>query len=162
TWDEVGGAGSVREFSMVPCIVMRVTDGVHLQTVDLFRKLRKMRTIGGADVHRQLTLPHLSPRDPGGFDFGELIEVLTTTIDPDTWDEVGGAGSVREFEAQGALVVRQTRDMQDQIRRMLTLLRRTRVAVQSGLFQQPDFDPFTFTKLPATPVITHLPDAVTL
>jgi hypothetical protein len=36
---------------------------------------------------------------PGGAqaDFDTLIELITTTVRPDTWDEVGGPGSVSEF-----------------------------------------------------------------
>ena len=30
-------------------------------------------------------------------DFDSLIELITTTIDPDSWDDVGGPGSVAEF-----------------------------------------------------------------
>ena len=33
-----------------------------------------------------------------GADFGPLIDLITTTIDPDTWDEVGGAGSVSQYD----------------------------------------------------------------
>jgi hypothetical protein len=33
-----------------------------------------------------------------GADFDSLIELITTTIAPETWDEVGGAGAVDSFE----------------------------------------------------------------
>lgn len=41
------------------------------------------------------------PQSRGGgpqADFDSLIELITTTIDPDTWDEVGGDGSIAPFE----------------------------------------------------------------
>lgn len=40
----------------------------------------------------------LHPRGGGVIaDFDSLIELITTTIDPDSWDDVGGPGSVAEF-----------------------------------------------------------------
>ena len=38
-------------------------------------------------------------------DFDSLIEVITSIAAPDTWDEVGGHGSVSAFEASRALVI---------------------------------------------------------
>jgi hypothetical protein len=40
----------------------------------------------------------MRPRGGGVIaDFDSLIELITTTIDPDSWDDVGGPGSVAEF-----------------------------------------------------------------
>ncbi|MFV2068357.1 MAG: hypothetical protein ACC645_15415, partial [Pirellulales bacterium] len=67
---------------------------------------------------------------PGGLgggvlaDFDSLIELITTTIEPDTWDEVGGAGSIAPFETNLSLVVSQTQDVHEQIVDLLEQLRR--------------------------------------
>jgi general secretion pathway protein D len=67
---------------------------------------------------------------PGGLgggvepDFDSLIELITTTIEPDTWDEVGGPGSIAPFETTLSLVVSQTQDIHDQIVDLLEQLRR--------------------------------------
>lgn len=52
-------------------------------------------------------------QDPGGkrwCDFDSLIRVLTSTIEPESWEGVGGPGSLSELEYRGAavLVIRQT------------------------------------------------------
>ncbi len=40
----------------------------------------------------------MGPRGGGVVaDFDSLIELITTTIDPDSWDDVGGPGSIAEF-----------------------------------------------------------------
>ncbi len=57
-------------------------------------------------------------------DFDPLIELITTTIEPDTWEEAGGAGRVHEFETNLSLVVSQTQDVHDKIRDLLEQLRR--------------------------------------
>ncbi len=67
---------------------------------------------------------------PGGLggganaDFDSLIELITATIQPNTWDEVGGPGSVREFATNLSLVVSQTQDVHDEIVDLLEQLRR--------------------------------------
>ena len=53
--------------------------------------------------------------------FNELINNITSSVDPDFWDEVGGPGSVSEFP--GVLVVSQTRDVHEKLETFLQQLR---------------------------------------
>jgi hypothetical protein len=61
-------------------------------------------------------------------DYDALSDVITRTIKPTTWDEVGGQGSVQPFESGEvqALVVSQTREVQDEILNLLAGLRKLR------------------------------------
>jgi general secretion pathway protein D len=67
---------------------------------------------------------------PGGMgggaqaDFDSLIELITTTVRPQTWDEVGGPGSVSPFQNNLSLVISQTEDVHEEIRDLLEQLRR--------------------------------------
>lgn len=67
---------------------------------------------------------------PGGLggaqqaDFDSLIDLITTTIAPTTWDEVGGPGSIAEFRTNLSLVISQTQEVHDQIADLLSQLRR--------------------------------------
>ncbi len=67
---------------------------------------------------------------PGGLgggvepDFDSLIELITTTIAPDTWEEVGGTGSIAPFETNLSLVISQTQEVHEQIADLLEQLRR--------------------------------------
>ena len=56
-------------------------------------------------------------------DFDTLIELITTTIAPDSWDEVGGTGAVEPFPGNLSLVVSQTQDVHEQIEDLLDQLR---------------------------------------
>lgn len=63
-------------------------------------------------------------QDPGGkrwSDFDSLIEVITGTIESETWESVGGAGSIVELEYRGAsvLIIRQTLDVHAQVCKLL-------------------------------------------
>ncbi|MGD9127807.1 MAG: serpin family protein, partial [Planctomycetia bacterium] len=57
------------------------------------------------------------------YDLDSLIEVIYATIDPDSWSMVGGAGTIGMFENGNALVIRQTRDIQQEIAKLFADLR---------------------------------------
>lgn len=57
-------------------------------------------------------------------DFDSLIELITTTIAPTTWTEVGGAGAVKQFNGNLSLVISQTQEVHEQIADLLDQLRR--------------------------------------
>jgi general secretion pathway protein D len=67
---------------------------------------------------------------PGGLggaamaDFDSLIELITTTVAPESWDDVGGPGSIAPFETNLSLVVSQTQEVHDQLVDLLGQLRR--------------------------------------
>ena len=67
---------------------------------------------------------------PGGLgggtqaDFESLIELITTTVRPTSWDTVGGPGSIKGFEGTLSLVVSQTQEVHDEIADLLKQLRR--------------------------------------
>lgn len=67
---------------------------------------------------------------PGGMggaamaDFDTLMELITSTIAPDSWDEVGGAGAIEPFPVNLSLVISQTQEVHEQIADLLDQLRR--------------------------------------
>ena len=68
--------------------------------------------------------------DPGGLgggtqaDFDSLIDLITSTVKPTTWDNVGGPGSIAPFETNLSLVVSQTQEVHEEIVDLLEQLRR--------------------------------------
>ncbi len=67
---------------------------------------------------------------PGGMghgvqpDFDPLIDLITSTIKPQTWDEVGGPGTVSKFSNNLSLVISQTEEVHQAIADLLEQLRR--------------------------------------
>jgi general secretion pathway protein D len=67
---------------------------------------------------------------PGGLgggtmaDFDSLIDLITTTIEPTSWDTVGGPGAISQFETNLSLVVSQTQEVHEQLVDLLEQLRR--------------------------------------
>jgi len=86
--------------------------------------------LGGGGVQTGASQPINFGGGPGGLggglepDFDALIELITTTVEPTSWDEVGGPGSVKEFEGNLSLVISQTQEVHEQIADLLEQLRR--------------------------------------
>jgi len=92
------------------------------------------------NVLAQLTSPHAGgsrgqPQQslgfgPGGLgggtqaDFQSLIDLITSTVKPTSWDSVGGPGSIAQFETNLSLVISQTQEVHEEIVDLLEQLRR--------------------------------------
>jgi len=84
----------------------------------------------------QMTPPGAGPRNaplgfgPGGLgggsqaDFDSLIELITSTIEAESWRENGGLGEIAPFPTNLSLVIRQTQDIHEDIVDLLEQLRR--------------------------------------
>ena len=53
-----------------------------------------------------------------------LIKLITATINPQSWNAVGGPGSIEFFPLTNSLVINQTPDIQGQVQDLLSTLRR--------------------------------------
>jgi len=56
-------------------------------------------------------------------DFGELMDLIQETIDPDSWEENGGVGRMQPFPTTLSLIITQTEENQDRITNLLSRLR---------------------------------------
>lgn len=67
---------------------------------------------------------------PGGLaggasaDFDSLIQLLTSTVGPDTWEENGGPGAIQKYPNNLSLVISNTLQVHEQIADLLDQLRR--------------------------------------
>ncbi|HTU26768.1 MAG TPA: hypothetical protein VMF30_15275 [Pirellulales bacterium] len=59
-------------------------------------------------------------------DYTAIIQTITDTLAPTTWDEVGGPGAIAVFASRGAIVVSQTREVHEEIENLLNALRQSR------------------------------------
>jgi len=57
-------------------------------------------------------------------DFDSLIDLITSTVAPDTWGDAPGQGSIKEFATNLSLVISHTQDVHDQIADLLKQLRK--------------------------------------
>jgi len=61
-----------------------------------------------------------------GNDFDSLIELITSTIKQNSWDDVGGPGAIDSSDNAGSLVISQTLIVHRQVERLLASLRRAK------------------------------------
>jgi hypothetical protein len=83
-------------------------------------------------------------------DFHELINAVTATVAPTSWDEVGGPGSIQAAPGSKAVVVWQTLEAHEELAHLFAVLRRARdkqVAAARAVVQ-------TLPKKPSQPVWT--------
>jgi hypothetical protein len=81
---------------------------------------RRGAGVGGAIASGPPAAPRRS--GPLRIEMSQLIEAVTTIVEPETWDEVGGEGAIQPVG--GALVVRQTLAIQSKVQEFLEALRR--------------------------------------
>ncbi len=81
-----------------------------------------------------LVRPH-ADATPDEYDYDTIIDLITTTVEQDTWDEVGGPGSISAF--RGSLVISQTQDVVDQISGLLAALRQAKKVVEDNPHKLP-------------------------
>jgi hypothetical protein len=62
-------------------------------------------------------------------DYDTLINAIISTVNPQTWDEVGGPGSIKAVPVASSLVISQTRDVHDGV---LDLIRSLRAAKRAS------------------------------
>jgi type II secretory pathway component GspD/PulD (secretin) len=63
-------------------------------------------------------------RAPGQTMEDLLIKMITNTIKPESWSNMGGSGTIEYYPLGMALVINQTPDIQEQVQELLTALRR--------------------------------------
>jgi len=95
-------------------------------------------TSSASVLANRMTGPGSSPRQAGqpagfgpggmgggsGAGFDSLIDLITSTIAPPTWDTVGGPGSIARFDTNLSLVISNTQEVHEQIVDLLKQLRR--------------------------------------
>ena len=52
-------------------------------------------------------------------DFDTLIELITSTVRPQTWSEMGGPGTITGFDTNLSLVISQTQEVHEEIADLL-------------------------------------------
>ncbi|MBL8829363.1 MAG: hypothetical protein JNM18_20430, partial [Planctomycetaceae bacterium] len=91
---------------------------------------RQIVPLGGGGGPPQSGVPQNIGFGPGGAgggaqaDFDQLMQLITGTIAPTTWSDVGGAGAIRPFPTNLSLVVSQTQQVHEEIADLLEQLRR--------------------------------------
>ena len=133
---DVGFGGAMPYASSTATPMSVVSNSKHNNLTTNAELLAQQMGVGGAGSHvsplgaqKNASAAGGSP-GPGSLgggaqpDFDSLIDLITSTVKPTTWDSVGGPGSIASFENNLSLVVSQTQDVHDEIADLLEQLRR--------------------------------------
>jgi hypothetical protein len=114
TWDAVGGPGVLREH--LGALVALQTENVHAELQKLFDSMRKTAAASDVNTAEKKADPaaiilrvYQMPHHPSE----ELATSIPDLIASETWDRLGGKGTVRAVK--GALLVRNTRAVHQQV-----------------------------------------------
>ncbi len=123
-----GGMGSPWGANSGPLAVMASNDGrANAGAINPAVLAQLGNSSGGGLTGLGSPTGSFGPGGPGGgvqADFDSLIDLITSTVKPQTWDEVGGPGSIAPFETNLSIVVSQTQDVHEEIVDLLEQLRR--------------------------------------
>lgn len=83
-----------------------------------------MRAMGALDVRAYRVGRLLVAGEDKDQQLDHLIELVQSTIEPDSWDEVGGPGSIKSFPGGNSVFVRQHQSVHHRIELLLTSMGR--------------------------------------
>ena len=68
----------------------------------------------------------IETEDESGADYDPLLDVICRVIEPASWDSEGGMGSIFPLPSAQALICTQTREVHEEVRRLIEILREIR------------------------------------
>lgn len=87
---------------------------------------------GGGGMQADMAAPRIR--------YSDLVDAITNTIEPDSWDDVSGPGTLTYLKETGCLVIRQTRAVHRQILQLLRDLREAKRRQPRGAVLLPSGD----------------------
>jgi len=102
----------------------------------------------GGPGHWTMQSPQQAPAGTHQRRAQQLMSLITTTVHPETWSEVGGMGAIAEFD--GLLVVTHTSAVHQGVENVLEMLRESAATSNEGmeLFPQPGMMPGMMPGMP--------------
>jgi hypothetical protein len=64
--------------------------------------------------------------------YDELVDLIVSTIETDTWEDVGGPGSIRAIDRWNVIVISQTPQVHEKIETLIRVIRRARREQEAG------------------------------
>jgi hypothetical protein len=158
-WEDLSGPGSIVYAPGAHSFWVRQTEAVQNELADFFQQMRSLPLAFGEQAGRQLATPQLvGANDIEKWDTRQLATLLSASIQPDSWEDVSGPGSMRIQTSKLVLVVQQTPAIHREVRSMLSAMRRARYLARRGVIWN-SFDVVTGSEFLVALGVTELPSA---
>jgi len=167
SWDDLSGPGSSMYFPYSLGFALRQTQELHAEIEELLERVREVPTAYGDQTGwRPARVPEIGPNDIDRWDMNTLMNLLKNVVEPDTWDDLSGPGSIYPIRPKLAVSIRQTQAVHKDIQDLLTSLRRAKYLARQGktwksdgLMDGPWFAAaLAITDVPHGPRQSELPD----
>src|SRR5262249_13658025 len=133
SWEALSGPGSIVYFPGSVGFLVRQTAAVPPQIEELLGRLRKIPpAFADRSRYAPAKIPTAGPGDIDNWDIRTLLDLIVSVIQPDSWEELSGPGSVQLYAPKLVLSVRQTHNVHFEVRNLLTVLRRARYLARQG------------------------------
>jgi hypothetical protein len=157
SWENLSGPGSIMYYPGALGFVVRQTPAVHTELADFLDKLRALPP----SVTDQSGLAQVRPNLVGANDIANwdpdlIVDMLINVIQPESWEELSGPGTAAMNATKLTLFVRQTQEVHEEIRNLLTSLRRARYLARRGRIWKA-FDVSAGPSFPVALGVTDLP-----
>ncbi len=129
-WQDLDGiGGTMDQYPPSLSMVVRQTDRVHRQVEDMLNRLRQLPPAGA--MIRRARVPRITASDPAGWETDFLTELIQNQTEGPWQDLDGIGGTIDPHLPSMSLIIRQTRNVHDEIFALLTELRRSRYVAAS-------------------------------
>ena len=160
SWEDLSGPGSIVYAPGAHSFLVRQTEAVQNELADFFQQMRALPLAFGEQAGRQLATPQLvGANDVANWDTRQLVKLLSASVQPESWEDVAGPGSMRIQTSKLVLVVRQTADIHREVRSLLSAMRRARYLARRGVIWN-SFDVVTGPEFPVALGVTEFPSAL--
>jgi len=133
SWEELSGPGTILYYPGVLGFVVRQTGAIHDEIAELLDSLRALpNAFEERSGYAPITIRDVGPADVRDWDINSLLHLFTNVIEPDSWEELSGPGSITPYRPKLVLAIRQTDAIHREIRKVLASLRRARYLARHG------------------------------
>ena len=138
SWEDLSGPGSMMYYRGALSFVVRQTRAVHAEIEELVDRLHEFPPAFGVNSgFVPARIPVVGSDDIDRWDLTSLMNLISTVVQPDSWEDLSGPGSMFPHRPKLILAIRQTQAVHRDIHALLTGLRRARYMARQGRAWKP-------------------------
>lgn len=157
SWQPLSGPGSLLYYPGALGFVVLQTQAVHDELAAFLDRLRALPpAFSQQSGLAPARVPLVGANDIENWEPEAIVDLLKTVVQPDSWEDLSGPGSVAMHTTKLTLAIHQTQSVHEEIRGLLTSLRRARYLARRGRIWK-TFDMSSGPWFPIALGVTDLP-----
>ena len=131
SWQGAGGSGTITYYAAAPGLIVNQTYGIHEEIADLLVALRRQQEAKAAAQSKlEMRIYHVADlvvsdntAEDSATEAAILIKLIFSTVEPNTWSDMGGPGTIDYCPLTLSVVVNQTPEVHKTLAELLSALR---------------------------------------